>query len=54
MNQYETDSNGALVDTAPLFASVWLAFYYALRNNLAERRLAAAANTGKTEPMEKN
>ena len=45
MNRYKTDTNGAMVTTAPLFASVWLALFYVLRKNFNERRIAAAANT---------
>ena len=41
MNPYETDTNGTLVDDAPLFASVWLALFYVLRKNFNQRRLAA-------------
>ncbi len=45
MNHYKTDTNGALVDTAPLFASVWLALFNEIRKNFYERRLVAAAGT---------
>ena len=45
MNRYETDTNGALVNTAPLFASVWLALFCRLRENYDERRLAATVDT---------
>lgn len=38
MNHYDTNSEGALVNTAPLFASSWLALFYVLRENLNERR----------------
>ena len=43
MNQYNTDNNGALVTTAPLFASVWLALFSELRKNYNEWRVAARA-----------
>lgn len=46
MNKYNTDNNGALVTTAPLFASVWLALFNELRKNYNEWRLASTA-TGK-------
>jgi hypothetical protein len=45
MNHYETNTNGAMVNPAPLFASVWLALYHVLRKNYNERNLAEAANT---------
>jgi len=45
MNHYETNTNGALVNPTPLFASVWLALFQVLRKNYNERRLAEAANT---------
>ena len=45
MNRYKTDTDGAMVAAAPLFASVWLALFYVLRKNFNERRVAAAANT---------
>lgn len=42
MNRYKTDNNGALVNTAPLFASVWLALFNVLRKSFIEWRMAAA------------
>ena len=45
MNHYETNTNGALVNPTPLFASVWLALFHVLRKNYNERCLAEAANT---------
>ena len=48
MNRYETNTNGAQVNTAPLFASVWLALFFTLRENYNERRLAATADTDRT------
>jgi len=45
MNQLETNTSSALVETIPLFASVWVALYFVLRRNLQERRLAATAST---------
>ena len=41
MNQIETNTSSALVETIPLFASVWVALYYVLRRSFQERRLAA-------------
>ena len=49
MNQYNTDNNGALVTTAPLFASVWLALFSELRKNYNEWRLANAADAGSSQ-----
>ena len=54
MNHIEPDTNGALVNTTPLFASVWLALFYVVRTNINERRLAASTNTNKLEQLEKN
>ena len=53
MNRYETDTNGTLVDSTPLFASVWLALFYVLRKSFNERRLAAAANAENSKLTEK-
>jgi hypothetical protein len=39
MNQFEHDTNGALVESTPLFASNLLALFYVLRKNFNERRL---------------
>jgi hypothetical protein len=39
MNSYETNPNRSLVNTAPLFSSVWLAFFAVLRRNYMEHRL---------------
>ena len=44
MNQIETNTSSALVETIPLFASVWIALYYVLRRNLQERRIATTAD----------
>lgn len=52
MNRYETDTKGALVNTAPLFASVWLALFYTLRQNYYERRLAATEDTDREQAMD--
>ena len=45
MNPYESNTTGTLVNTAPLFASVWLALFYVLKKNYTEHRLAVAAKT---------
>ncbi len=52
MNRYETDTPGALVNTAPLFASVWLALFCTLRANYYARRLATAADTDRTPAVD--
>jgi len=44
MNQIETNTGSALVETIPLFASVWIALYYMVRRSLQERRIAATAD----------
>ena len=49
MNKYNTDNNGALVTTAPLFASVWLALFNELRKNYNEWRIATAATKENSE-----
>lgn len=54
MNQYNANTNGGLVDTAPLFASVWLALFNELRKNYMERRLQAASNTTRPETSERS
>ena len=53
MNHYETNTNGTLVNPAPLFASVWLALFHVLRRNYNERCLANAANTANTKKPQK-
>ncbi len=52
MNQYETNSTGALVNTTPLFASVWMALFYVVRKNYTERRLSATTSTDRLLQME--
>ena len=52
MNQYKAETNVSLVDTTPLFASVWLALFNQLRKNLVERRLAIAASKENSHLME--
>jgi len=52
MNHYETDTNGALVNTTPLFASVWLALFCTLRENYFERRLAANLDSNHAQTMD--
>ena len=52
MNHYESNTNGALVNPTPLFASVWLALFHELRKNYNERYLSEAANTENSRTME--
>jgi hypothetical protein len=52
MNHYKADTDVSLVDTTPLFASVWLALYNQLRKNYVERRLAIAASKENSHFME--
>lgn len=55
MDNYETNTNGALVNTTPLFASVWLALYYVVRKNFIDHRLTAVVgNTKKLTKLEEN
>ena len=54
MNNFKTEADGTLVNTAPLFASVWLALFHTLRKNYNERQLASVVNTKNSRPMEKN
>ena len=48
MNPYETNNQGARDNSAPLFASVWLALFKSLRENYQERHLAATVDTDPT------
>ena len=52
MNQYETNSSGVLVNTTPLFASVWMALFYIVRKNFAEHRLSTATSADRLPRME--
>ena len=54
MNHYETNTNGTMVNTTPLFASVWLALFCVVRKNINERRLSASTNTDKLRQIKKN
>ncbi len=45
MNQVEQETNGALLDAIPLFASNLLALFYVLRKNFNERRVVAEQAT---------
>ena len=40
MSNYRTETNGSLLESSPLFASVWLALFYILRKNYNERKLS--------------
>ena len=46
MNPYETSTSDNLANSAPIFASVWLALFYMLKKNFNERRLAVAEESG--------
>ena len=52
MSHYKAETNVSLVDTTPLFASVWLALYNQLRKNYVERRLAIAASKENAHSVE--
>jgi len=54
MNHYKAETNVSLVDTTPLFASVWLALFNQLRKNFIERRLAIAASKENSHLTEEN
>lgn len=54
MNHYEANTNGELVDTAPLFASVWLALFNELRKSYMQHRLESASHTRHPEVNEKS
>jgi len=45
MNPYETSTSESLVNSAPIFASVWLALFYMIKKSYSERRLAVAKET---------
>jgi hypothetical protein len=51
MNRYRTETNVSLIDTTPMFASVWLALFNQLRKNFEERRLVISANKEDTTLM---
>ena len=53
MNQFEHETNGALVDNTPLFASSLLALFYVLRKNFTERRPAEKPVNEKSQAEEK-
>jgi len=47
MKQLDAGSDKSIIDTKPLFSSVWLALYNELRKNHTERQLAGNAVAGK-------
>ena len=51
MNPYESNTTGTLVNSAPLFASVWLALFYVLKKNFNERRIAVSADAENLSQM---
>ena len=54
MNHYKTETTVPLVDTAPLFASIWLALFNELRKNFEERRQTSDTETESRQVIEKN
>ncbi len=50
MKHLKQEPNGAMVATAPLFASVWLALFNEIRKNYIARRTVKSANS---PPLEK-
>ena len=53
MKQFEIKTSAPMVNSAPLFASVWLALYYEIRKSFTERRLATATNMESSPAVEK-
>ena len=53
MNRNESNTNGALVNPTPLFASVWLALSCTLRENNYERRHAASVDASRTQTTDR-
>ncbi len=52
MSHFKTNSDGTLVDTTPLFASIWLALYYVLRESFNDRRMPNDVPNGKSSGNE--
>jgi len=52
MNHFKAETNVSLVDSTPLFASVWLALFNQLRKNYVEHRLAIAERKENSNFME--
>lgn len=53
MNQLKQESNGAVVATEPLFASVWLALFNELRKNYVDRRQVKSENSTDSQEQQK-
>jgi hypothetical protein len=51
MDNYKHETDGAMVTTEPLFASVWLALYYSLRQNYDQRRSVKSVNCELSTPQ---
>jgi hypothetical protein len=49
MKTLDTGRDRQVIDTRPLFSSVWLALYDELRKSQTEKHLAASAVTEKTK-----
>ncbi len=41
MSRYKTNTDATLVESAPIFASVWLAFFYVIRDNFFRQQTPA-------------
>ena len=50
MNQQKTETHNTVANTAPLFASVWLALYCELRKTYSDQRAATLAGKQLTSP----
>lgn len=53
MSHYKQESNGEMVTTEPLFASVWLALYHEIRKNYAEYRSMKSSRSPDSQPAKK-
>ena len=53
MNHLKQESNGAMVATEPLFASVWLALFNEIRKNYIERRTVKSENLADPQAQQK-
>lgn len=53
MKQFESNTGTPLVDTAPIFASVWLALFNEIRKSYSERHPANSSYSEAPEVMER-
>ena len=51
MKTLDTGRDRSVIDTRPLFSSVWLALYDELRKSQTEKQLAGSALTEKTKTI---